>query len=50
MLERVPVNWTDLAPQTPFVEVSAGRSYFTIEGLLELHCLMEKIESEKSVK
>jgi hypothetical protein len=35
-LVAVPAEWTDAVPVDPFVVVSAGRSPFHIDGLLEL--------------
>ena len=35
-LACLPAEWTDLAPEDPFVVVSAGRSPFRTADLLEL--------------
>lgn len=40
-LRRIPVEWTDLAPLDPFVEVSEGRSPFRVEDLLRLAALLD---------
>ncbi|MHC4456853.1 MAG: DUF5372 family protein [Planctomycetota bacterium] len=41
----VPLHWTDIGPQDPFVAVSAGRSLFRVEDLLGLVDLIEEINS-----
>ena len=43
----VPLYWTDIGPQDPFVAVSAGRSFFRVEDLLSLVRLIEEISSAK---
>jgi len=40
-LESIPVAWTDLAAEDPFVVVSAGRALFRVEDLLRLSALIE---------
>ncbi len=40
-LESIPVAWTDLAAEDPFVVVSAGRAFFRVEDLLRLSTLIE---------
>ncbi len=40
-LESMPVGWTDLAAEEPFLAVSAGRAYFRVEDLLRLSSLIE---------
>ncbi len=40
-LESLPVAWTDLAADDPFVVVSAGRAYFRAVDLLRLSALIE---------
>jgi len=37
----LPVEWTDLAAQDPFVVVAAGRSPFRTQDLLELAALVQ---------
>jgi hypothetical protein len=44
MLVRVPVYWTDIVPQEPFVEISAGRSFFRTEDLLGLWQLLDNLK------
>jgi hypothetical protein len=39
----VPLHWTDIGPEDPFVIVSAGRSLFRVEDLLGLVRLIEEI-------
>jgi hypothetical protein len=41
----VPLHWTDIGPQDPFVAVSAGRSFFRVEDLLGLVRLIGEIKS-----
>ena len=33
---EIPLSWTNLAAEDPFVILSAGRSWFRFEDLLEL--------------
>lgn len=32
----LPASWTDILPPDPFVAISAGRSMFRVEDLVEL--------------
>ena len=32
----LPASWTDILPPDPFVAISAGRSWFRVEDLVEL--------------
>ena len=41
----VPLHWTDIGPEDPFVAVSAGRSLFRVEDLLGLVRLIKEINS-----
>jgi hypothetical protein len=41
----VPLDWTDIEPQDPFVVVSAGRSLLRVEDLLGLACLLGEIKN-----
>jgi hypothetical protein len=41
----VPLHWTDIGPEDPFVAVSAGRSFFRVEDLLGLVRLIGEIKS-----
>ena len=43
----VPLDWTDIGPQDPFVAVSAGRAFFRVADLLGLVRLMGEINSAK---
>jgi hypothetical protein len=42
-LTSLPAGWTDVDPPDPFDVVSAGRSPFRVEDLLELAKLLEGI-------
>ena len=41
----IPAQFTSLAPQDPFVVMSAGRSHFRTEDLLELAKVLEKLRA-----
>ncbi len=41
----VPLDWTDIEPQDPFVIVSAGRSLFRTKDLLGLARLLSEIKT-----
>ena len=43
----MPLDWTDIAPQDPFVVVSAGRALFRVEDLLGLARLLGEIKNGK---
>ena len=43
----VPLYWTDIGPQDPFVAVSAGRSLFRVADLLGLVRLIGEINGAK---
>ena len=45
-LACVPANWTDVIPPDPVVAVSAGRSPFRLEDLLELTRLVTALQQE----
>jgi len=45
-LVSIPVAWTDVIPLDPVVAVSAGRSPFRLEDLLELARLLAALEQE----
>jgi hypothetical protein len=47
-LVGIPAGWTDLEPPDPVVTISAGRSAFRLEDLLELVRLMATLEQEVS--
>ena len=47
-LVGIPAGWTDLEPLDPVVTISAGRSAFRVEDLLELVRLMAALEQEVS--
>lgn len=44
----LPVAWTDLAPEDPFVVVAAGRSALRTPDLLELAELVERAAARRS--
>lgn len=44
-LVSLPVEWTDLAAEDPFVAVAAGRAPFHVERLLELADLVARLSS-----
>lgn len=39
-LKSMPVGWTNLAAEDPFVVVSAGQAYFRVEDLVRLSALI----------
>jgi hypothetical protein len=41
---EIPLNWTNLAPEDPFVILSAGKSWFRFEDLRELARLMREVQ------
>jgi len=45
-LTSVPARWTDTIPPDPVVSISAGRSPFRLEDLLELTRLVIALEQE----
>ena len=45
-LVALPAEWTDAVAADPFVVVSAGRSPFHVEGLLELSELVPSLAAE----
>lgn len=47
-LVALPAEWTDAVAPDPFVVVSAGRSPFHIEGLLELSELVARLRAGRS--
>ncbi len=48
LLLSLPVEWTDVVPEDPFVVVAAGRSPFTTAGLLELAELVARLCASRS--
>jgi hypothetical protein len=48
LLVSLPVEWTDVAAEDPFVVVAAGRSPFYTAGLLELAVLIDRIRAGRS--
>jgi len=46
-LVALPAEWTDVVAADPFVVVSAGRSPFHVEGLLELAVLVARLAPER---
>ncbi len=47
-LQSIPIAWTDLAAEDPFVVVSAGQAYFRVEDLLRLSALIEGLDEAGS--
>ncbi len=45
-IESIPVEWTDMAPEDPFVVLSAGRAYFRVEDLLKLSSLLASLRGK----
>jgi hypothetical protein len=45
-LACIPTSWTDIIAPDPFVVLSAGRSAFRVEDLLELVRLLEGLREE----
>ena len=45
-LASVPARWTDTVPPDPVVSISAGRSPFRLEDLLELTRLLTTLQQE----
>ena len=48
-LLSLPVEWTDVAAEDPFVVVAAGRSPFHTAGLLELAEMVARMRAQGSV-
>jgi hypothetical protein len=48
MLLSLPVEWTDVAGEDPFVVVAAGRSPFHTAGLLELAEMVERLGAQRT--
>ena len=51
-LTSVPVYWTSIVPEDPFVKISAGRSFYRVEDLVRLYNLIQNLKrkSERVVK
>jgi len=47
-LVALPAEWTDAVSADPFVVVSAGRSPFHVEGLVELAELVARLTAARS--
>ncbi len=45
-LVSVPANWTDMVAPDPVISISAGRSPFRLEDLLELNRLVTALQQE----
>ena len=41
---EIPLSWTSLAVEDPFVIVAAGRSWFRFEDLLELARIVREMQ------
>jgi Family of unknown function (DUF5372) len=50
VLVALPAEWTDAVAADPFVVVSAGRSLFHADGLLELSELVARLAAERSAR
>ncbi|MCK4304787.1 MAG: hypothetical protein KAY24_11170 [Candidatus Eisenbacteria sp.] len=46
-LRSLPVKWTDLVPEDPFVVIAAGRSLFQVEELLVLVGLVREFSHDQ---
>jgi hypothetical protein len=46
-LRRMPVDWTNLAIQAPFEVLSAGRSWFRIDDLVQLADLVGRLSEDR---
>ena len=40
---EIPLSWTNLSPADPFLTLSAGKSWFRFEDLLELARLIREV-------
>jgi len=49
-LRRMPIAWTSLAMLTPFEILSAGRSYFRVNDLLQLAGLIARLSDVSEVR
>ena len=47
-LVALPASWTSLLPPDPFVLISAGRSAFRVQDLLELAQLLAALQPKVS--
>jgi hypothetical protein len=47
-LRRIPTAWTSAAAPDAFVEISAGRSHFRIEDLLQLAALITRLREARA--
>jgi hypothetical protein len=45
-LVSLPISWTNLLPQDPFVKQAAGKSLFRISDLLRLSSFVQKLNQE----
>lgn len=45
LIASLPLEWTDVAGEDPFLSLSRGRSYFRVEGLIQLVSLMDDLKS-----
>src|SRR4030042_6952713 len=46
-LVSIPVCWTSLNEEDPYVKMSSGRSFFRVEDLVKLRYLIDAINSNK---
>jgi hypothetical protein len=47
-LASIPLAWTSLAPPDPFVLLSAGRSPFRLEDLIQLAQLIHRVRDARA--
>jgi hypothetical protein len=46
----LPTRWTSLQEEDAFVAVSAGRSHFRVDDLIDLTVLVTELQSEKDTQ
>jgi hypothetical protein len=46
----LPTRWTNLQEEDPFLAVSAGRSRFRVDDLIDLAVLITELQSEKDTQ
>lgn len=49
LVASLPLEWTDVAGEDPFLSVSRGRSYFRVNGLLQLVSLIDDLSSAPDI-
>jgi len=48
-VQQLPVSWTDVLGEDPFVMVAAGRSPLRVEDLLRLVDLLDRLQLREEV-